>query len=35
MHGGSIDAKSAGLGHGSEFSFWVPLARNDALAGGA
>jgi len=30
MHGGSIEARSAGLGHGSEFAFWLPLARDAA-----
>ena len=31
MHGGAVDAKSAGLGHGSEFGFWVPLAPDVTL----
>ena len=31
MHGGVVDAKSAGLGHGSEFGFWVPLAPEVTL----
>ena len=35
LHGGSIDARSAGLGHGSEFRFSVPLARDVALPGDA
>lgn len=35
MHGGAIEAKSAGLGRGSEFTFWVPLARDIAMPGGA
>jgi PAS domain S-box-containing protein len=29
MHGGSIEAKSAGLGHGSEFIVRLPLAADD------
>jgi signal transduction histidine kinase len=32
MHGGSIEARSPGLGHGSEFSFWLPLAREIATS---
>jgi PAS domain S-box-containing protein len=29
MHGGSIEARSAGVGHGSEFTVRLPLSRRD------
>ena len=32
LHGGSVEAKSAGLGHGSEFIVRLPLARSDSAA---
>ena len=30
MHGGSVEARSAGAGQGSEFIVRLPLARHDA-----
>lgn len=30
LHEGRIEARSAGLGHGSEFKVWIPLARSRA-----
>jgi PAS domain S-box-containing protein len=35
MHGGSLEAASAGLGHGSEFIVRLPLAPGSATADGA
>ena len=32
MHGGEVDAQSAGLGLGAEFRVWLPLARQHATA---
>ena len=36
MHGGRVEARSAGLGHGSEFIFWLPaLAESPCSAADA
>ncbi|HEV3263062.1 MAG TPA: ATP-binding protein [Gemmataceae bacterium] len=32
MHGGQVRAASAGIGHGAEVTFWLPLAREAAAA---
>jgi signal transduction histidine kinase len=34
LHGGSVSARSAGLGHGSEFEIALPLASTDATDDG-
>jgi len=33
MHGGQVRATSAGIGHGTEFTFWLPLARQGEAPG--